>query len=169
VIQTTTRANVARKTTTKPDRTPVEADLDLLEFAAHLRVSVTRLARLLRQLDTEGLSPSQSAALATIERLGPITLGDLAAIERIAKPTVSAVVGKLEDRDYVRRLTDAVDGRICRVELTDVGRDHLLSSRSRRTTWLVEQFDRCSPDELASLRAAIGVLDLLSVRPEMKS
>ena len=145
----------------------VGADLDLLEFAAHFRVSVARLARILRQLDSEGLSPTQGAALATIEHQGPITLGDLASFERVAKPTISAVVGKLEERDFVRRLNDPIDGRICRVEVTDVGRDYLIASRSRRTAWLVDQFDECSPDEIADLRRATSVLDRMTDRPAM--
>lgn len=147
----------------------VSADLDLLEFAAHFRVSVARLARLLRQLDSEGLSPTQGAALATIDHQGPITLGDLASFERVAKPTISAVVGKLEERNFVRRLNDPVDGRICRVEVTDAGRDYLVASRSRRTAWLVDQFEDCSPEEIADLRRATNVLDRLSERPSQAS
>lgn len=145
----------------------VDADLDLLEFAAHFRVSVARLARVLRQLASEGLSPTQGAALATIEHQGPITLGDLATFERVAKPTISAVVAKLEERDLVRRLNDPIDGRICRVEVTDVGRDYLVSSRSRRTAWLVDQFEDCTPQEIADLRRVTSVLDRLTERPAL--
>ena len=40
-------------------------------MAAHLRVSVTRLARLLRRQGDTGLSPSQLSALTSVERHGP--------------------------------------------------------------------------------------------------
>src|SRR4051812_37716993 len=52
------------------------------ELASRLRLSVTRLARRLRQQASAEaeVSPSQLATLASVERLGPITLGDLAAV-----------------------------------------------------------------------------------------
>jgi DNA-binding MarR family transcriptional regulator len=140
----------------------LDSELGILELAAHLRSSVARLARLLRQLDEQALSATQTAALATVERHGPLTLGDLAGVERLSKPSVTNVVGKLEDRGFVRRLTDPGDGRVCRIELTDDGRDHLRETRSRRTAWLVEQLRLRSAEEIERLKSSIGVLDELS-------
>src|SRR4051812_41879678 len=79
---------------------------DPVEVAGHLRMSVARLARLLRQQDESGLSAPLTAALATISREGPLTLGQLAAQERVAPPSITKVVGKLEDRGLVERQVD---------------------------------------------------------------
>ena len=78
------------------------------ELAGQLRDATFRLARQLRQLASDGvsLSPSQMAMLVTVEKHGPLSLGELAAIEKVAKPTVTAVVGKLEEQEFVRRLAD---------------------------------------------------------------
>src|SRR5256884_7426100 len=65
-------------------------------MAARLRLSATRLARQLRQQSDAGLSPSQLSALATIGLRGPLTLGALADHERVAPPTVTKAVAKLE-------------------------------------------------------------------------
>ena len=57
--------------------------LDRGEIAARLRLSATRLARILRQQADSGLTPSQLTALATVAREGPLTLGALADIEHV--------------------------------------------------------------------------------------
>src|SRR5262249_57856566 len=78
---------------------------------SRLRMVVTRLARRLRQQGESAASPTQLAALATIERDGPLTLGALAAIERVRPPTITAAVGRLEEHGLVRRRTDPRDRR----------------------------------------------------------
>src|SRR5881227_3413514 len=61
--------------------------METTSIAAHLRVVLARAARRLRQEAGGDLSPSQTAALATIERRGPLTPSELAAYERIQRPT----------------------------------------------------------------------------------
>src|SRR5207237_385907 len=67
----------------------------LPETAERLRLSIARLARLLRQQDDSGLGPTVTAALSSIATHGPLTLGDLAARERVAPPTITKVVEKM--------------------------------------------------------------------------
>ena len=82
------------------------------EIAASLRLSATRLARRLRQESDTGLTPSQLSALAAIEHDGPLTLGALADHERVAPPTVTRVVAKLEADGLVARTADPDDRRV---------------------------------------------------------
>src|SRR5437763_3841496 len=100
-------------------------------MAARLRLSATRLARQLRQQSDAGLSPSQLSALATIEAHGPVTLGALADHERVAPPSVTKVVAKLEAAGLVERELDAADRRVARVSTT-AGGDALLAKVRRR-------------------------------------
>ncbi|MGD9750710.1 MAG: MarR family winged helix-turn-helix transcriptional regulator [Acidimicrobiia bacterium] len=135
---------------------------DPAEVADRLRLPVTRLARLLRQQDSSGLGPTLTSALATIGREGPLSLGDLAAVEQVAAATISRAVAKLEDRGMVLRRTAAGDGRSFTVELTDAGREQLASNRQRRQAWLSRQLAALEPDELARLEAAVGVIERLT-------
>jgi len=136
------------------------------ELVGRLRYSVTRLARLLRQQDQSGLSPTTTAMLAAIGRDGPITLGELAAHEQVAPPTITKSVDKLESAGFVERLRDTADRRVCRVTLTTAGRKQLDTNRSRRTAWLARQLRALPDDDLATLAAAVEVLERLTLAPE---
>ena len=120
---------------------------------------MTRLARRLRQQGESSASPTQLAALATIERDGPLTLGALAAIERVRPPTITAAVGRLEEQGLVHRRTDARDRRVARVEITAHGGRLLAQSRSRKTAYLEQQLAALSADERATLAKAASILE----------
>ena len=68
------------------------------DLAHRLRPVLTRLARRMRQEASGDLSPTQSAALNTIDCHGPLTPSELAVRERIQRPTVTRIVSLLEER-----------------------------------------------------------------------
>jgi DNA-binding MarR family transcriptional regulator len=140
---------------------PNEPEIDLADLAAHLRVATARLARRLRQESTD-LPPTLDAALATIFRDGPLTLGELAEHERIARPSATRVVQKLEQRDLVTRRTDEDDRRVSWVEVTTAGRKHVEAARRRRTAWLARELRDLPPADVERLAAALGVLEGLT-------
>jgi DNA-binding MarR family transcriptional regulator len=135
------------------------------EVARRLRYSVTRLARQLRRQAGTDLTPTQSAALVSIEKHGPITIGDLANHEQVSAPTATNVVSKLETAGLVRRLRDDADRRVCRVELTVDGTAALEASRNRKTEWLAARLHDLAPEDLAKLTAALDVLEHLTDVP----
>jgi len=134
---------------------------DVAELAASVRLSVTRLGRILRHQDGGELTPSQTSALAMVNRLGPLTLGDLAGREHVSAPTVTRIVEKLQQSGLVKRTVSEHDGRVTFVEVTPEGRRQILDARSRRTKWLVEHLDRLSVEDLESLRRAAPILERL--------
>ena len=87
-------------------RTSSQADL-----AVRLRLAIARTARRLRQEAGGELSPSQAAALATIDRHGPLTPSELAARERIQRPTATRLIARLHEAGLVDRAADPEDGR----------------------------------------------------------
>src|SRR5919202_2543894 len=101
------------------------------ELASRLRLAVTRLGRRLRGQLPGDVTPSQLSALASIGRLGPVTLGELSTIERVKPPTMTRIVGALEELGLVARSVDPSDRRVARVTTTMEGRRFI--DRSRRT------------------------------------
>ena len=135
---------------------PTETDLP-----ARLRMAVTRLARRLRQESGTALSPTQHTLLATVVRLGPVTLGDLAAQEGVRPPTVTAAIARLEEQGLVRRERDATDRRVTHVEATAEGRRVLERALSRRTAYLEQRIRALSAADRAALERAAAVLERL--------
>lgn len=136
---------------------------DVIDVAGSLRLSITRLARILRHQDAEGLTPSTISALATLNREGPMTLGDLAAHEHVAAPTVTRIVEKLQRDGLVTRRPSERDGRVVYVEVTAEARRMIENVRSRRTAWLTSRLSDLSPKELEVLRRAAPILERLVI------
>ena len=95
------------------------------DLAHRLRPVVTRLARRMRQEAAAELSPTQGAALATIDCHGPLTPSELAARERIQRPTATRVLARLEEAGLVARTPDPADRRSSLVSTTPAGHELL--------------------------------------------
>jgi DNA-binding MarR family transcriptional regulator len=105
------------------------------------------------------LSPSLVAALSTIERHGPITPSELAARERIQRPTVTRVLARLESEGLVARTPDPHDGRSSLVAATPSARALLDELRTRKTAYLARRLEGLSAEERATLDRASGILE----------
>ena len=135
---------------------------DVAEVAHRLRLATARLARLLRQQVGTGLSPSQHSTLVTIDGHGSLTLGEVAAIEQVAPPTITKIVSKLEEAGLVVRTVDPSDRRVARVSISEAGRARLDDARSRRDAWLAQRLDRAEPDQVRRLAEALDALEALA-------
>jgi DNA-binding MarR family transcriptional regulator len=136
-------------------------DLPLID-AARLRLAIGRLSRTLRRHQLAGLTPTQVAALATVDRTGPLRLSDLAAAEGIAPSTLTRLVAALEERDYVQRRAVAGDARASELAVTALGRDVLARIRQESTTALAGSLALLEPDQIAALAAALPALEQLA-------
>lgn len=139
-------------------RAAVEPD-ESVELAAGLRLAVMRLARRLRQLADAGITPSMLSALATVERLGPLTLGELAAVEKVQPPTMTPIVARLEGEGLVRREIDPDDRRVARITASRQGRQLLERSRSRKTAYLTRRLRSLPAEERAVIGRAVEILE----------
>jgi DNA-binding MarR family transcriptional regulator len=146
-------------TATRP-RTPSATDAERL--AADLRVAVARLARRLRQQTGTDLTASLLSALWSIERLEPVTLGDLAVAERVQPPTLTRIASRLEEDGLVVRRTDANDRRVTIMQLSPDGRRLLERTRTRRTAYLTKRLRGLDPEDLAILERAAPILERLA-------
>jgi DNA-binding MarR family transcriptional regulator len=134
---------------------------DVQDLAAGLRLAVMRLARRLRQRADTGATPSMLSALSSIERLGPLTIGEVAAVERVAPPTMTPIVSRLEASGLVEREVDTEDRRVSRVTASRDGRALLERSRSRKTAYLARKLRALDQGDRAALRRGVEIIERL--------
>ena len=139
---------------------PTVADTAL---ASELRMSVMRLARRLRaeRVDTS-VSITQLAALATLDRHGPLTPGELATHERVQPPSMTRIVAALEAAGLVTRTDHPTDGRQVLLAPSVHGKSLLRAERRRRDAWLARRLRELDPEDVAVLRRAAVVLERLA-------
>src|SRR6266542_3102592 len=127
-------------------------------LATSLRISVSRLARRLRVersggLARTGLSDTQLAALAELERHVAMTPGELAEHEKVQPPSMTRVIAALEQRSLVVRSPHPTDRRQVILTVTEEGRAVVQRVRRRKDAWLARRLAELSTEERAALRA----------------
>lgn len=136
-----------------------EEQRDLSGLAARLRLVITRTARRLRQEAGTDLGPSQTSALATLDRGGPLTPSELADFERIQRPTATRIVARLEEAGLVERIADPADGRSFTVSATAAGHALMSKLRTRKNAYLARRFRKLDAEDLATLDRAAEILE----------
>src|SRR3954452_10218928 len=137
-------------------------DIPLSERAAHLRTAIVRTARRLRQeaaAETTGLTPTSVAALATIERHGPMTPSEIAAIERVKRPTITRTLGCLEREGLIDRSQDPTDKRSAVVSVNGAGRERLRRLRGRKNAYLARRMRAMPAGDVAIRERAAEILE----------
>jgi DNA-binding MarR family transcriptional regulator len=133
--------------------------MDTTELASRLRLGVTRLARKLRREAEPGITQSQLSGLATIERRGPMTIGELSGVEQVQPPTMTKIVAALVDAGLVGRETGPVDRRMVWLRATPEGVKLLQRSRKRKDAYLAKRMRSLDPRQLAVLQEATEILE----------
>jgi DNA-binding MarR family transcriptional regulator len=129
------------------------------QLAPRLRWAITRMARRLRQEAGTDLGPSQVAALATMDRHGPLSPSELAELERIKRPTATRIVRHLEEGGLVERVKDPADGRASILSVTAAGRTHLRRLRARKTAYLASRLGKLDAEDRRTLERAAELLE----------
>jgi DNA-binding MarR family transcriptional regulator len=142
--------------TTKADKT------SLTDSATKLRMAIVRTSRRLRQEaagEAAGLTPTSVAALASIDRHGPLTPSELARIEAVKRPTVTRTLGCLEREGLVVRTPDPADGRSALVAINAAGRERLRRLRGRKNAYLARRMRDLPAADVETLERAAEILD----------
>jgi DNA-binding MarR family transcriptional regulator len=135
--------------------------LTTYQLAQRLRTVTAALVRLARQSPGEGLTLSQLAMLAVLDRNGPLRMGALALHEQLDPAVATRIVTSLADEALVRRRHDVDDRRVTVVEITAPGRKALTSSRARRTDTFRQRLEALSVANLKEVEGALATLERL--------
>jgi DNA-binding MarR family transcriptional regulator len=139
---------------------PLTSDVSLTD---DLRVAFSRIARRLRQATDDGLTSSQMSALNVIAGRGPLRLSELAAIERVAAPTITKIIEILVNSGWVQRADDPIDRRASLVQLTPEGHKKMKRVRLARNRALEQLLGQLTPSDRMALEAAIPAIVALSL------
>lgn len=117
------------------------------------------LRRLRTEEDALEVSPPRLSALSVVVNAGPITIGDLAAIERVRPPTMTRLVDGLQSDGLVTRHPHPDDRRAVHVLATTKGVRALAGGRARRIEALAGRLGGLSDRDLATLVRAADLLE----------
>jgi DNA-binding MarR family transcriptional regulator len=136
---------------------------DAAELASVLRPALLRLTRTIRnQRVDESVTLTLLAALMTLEKRGPTSPGELAALERVQPPSMTKILAKLEEKGLIERTPHSTDRRQVVVAVTDPGRALLAQERQERDAWLSTRLVMIAPAERALLAQVAPLLDKLA-------
>jgi len=131
------------------------------QAATDVRIVFGRVKRRLKELaEQDDLTPSQSSVLSRIDKDGPASASELAAVERVRPQSMAAILAALRDADLIERHPDPQDGRRQVVSLTTAGRHRLQGDRQVRQEWLARALqDHCTETERQTIIKALAQLD----------
>jgi DNA-binding MarR family transcriptional regulator len=140
-------------------------DEQIAEAASRLRLAIVRTARRMRQEAGGELSPTLIAALATIERHGPLTPSELAEIERVKRPTATRVATALEKEGLIERASDPTDGRASLLSASSKGRALIKRVRLRKNAYISRRLRKLGDEDVETLERAAEVLERMLEDP----
>jgi DNA-binding MarR family transcriptional regulator len=135
---------------------------DPVELANGLRPALLRLNRALRrELGPIGITGGQAALLHAMHTNPGIGIRELAALEGVSAPAMTAYVDRIEALGLVARRRSDVDRRRVELTVTEEGLRVLRNARRRRTAWLAARLRRLDDEERAAVEAALPALHRL--------
>lgn len=121
------------------------------------------LAAMVRQQPRD-LSHTAASTLSTVVRTGPRRVTELAVLEAVAQPSMTAVVRRLEAAGLVERRPDPVDQRAVLVAATAEGQAYVRARARAWTSSIRHLLEKLSAEDLAAaVRAAPALVHLLEL------
>lgn len=146
-----------------PDLAGTAGPPDLAQVASALNSGAIHLLRSLAAVDRQsGLPRARLSALSVLVFGGSRTLGELAAAEGVAGPTMTRIVDGLIAEHLAERRPHPTDGRAVLIAATTAGEALMRTAQRRRIDVLVTAVSGLPPDQRPILAAAGPLLDELA-------
>ena len=139
---------------------PATRSKQIDHIANHFVPRASLVTRLLVKQSGRDISRTAAAVLSTLTG-GPRRITELAELERLAQPTMTLLVKRLEQRGWVVRDRQPDDGRVVLVSLTNDGRAAVEDLRARYRALLRDRLAGMSDEQVAALETATEALDAL--------
>jgi len=138
----------------------------VLHLSEDLRSALKRMMREMRRdaaRQDSGLSLLQTMLLHTVGERPGTGVAELARMQQVRSPTMSAQVKALELAGLLERgAPDPQDRRRTGLQLTAEGQASLDQLHAQRMDWLSRRVARLSPVQMAALAAAIEPLNIIA-------
>jgi len=138
----------------------------VLHLSEDLRSALKRMMREMRRdaaRQDSGLSLLQTMLLHTVGERPGTGVAELARMQQVRSPTMSAQVKALELAGLLERgAPDPQDRRRTGLQLTTEGQARLDQLHAQRMDWLSRRVARLSPVQMAALAAAIELLNIIA-------
>jgi DNA-binding MarR family transcriptional regulator len=132
-------------------------------LAAMLGDAISRLNRRQRQARPVGeLTQNQISVLTSLELAGALTPRELADAERVAPPTMTKVLARLEERGLLARTPHPSDGRQVLLSATPAAREVLAEQRRAKDEWLTRVLAGLPAGERDTLHRAAEILNRIA-------
>jgi DNA-binding MarR family transcriptional regulator len=136
---------------------------EIRQQAEDLYAFVQHFGRRLREIDVQlDISPARFSVLASLVFHGRANVGELAAFERVRRPSMTRLVRDMERAGLVRRADDPSDGRGVLVAVTAKGRNLLERSRRRKIEIVRLHLQAENPPVRRALAAVLASLNRLA-------
>jgi DNA-binding MarR family transcriptional regulator len=127
--------------------------------ARDLIVLFRRLRSRLREIPSEGLTPSQTSVLLRLSKDGASSTTVLAIAEGVRSQSMTATLNALDERGLIERRPDPEDGRRQIITLSPTGKARARSDRQGRHEWLAREMEQqFSSAELRTINTALTML-----------
>jgi DNA-binding MarR family transcriptional regulator len=124
--------------------------------ADRLHSAAIYVLRYAREADRQSaVGPAQLSALSVLTYGGPCTIGELAAAEQVAPPTMTRIVQALKARGFVRLKRSSSDARVTICEASASGIDILKKAREARLNRIEALLSQTKPGDIALLGKAL--------------
>jgi DNA-binding MarR family transcriptional regulator len=137
------------------------------KLAERLLEASSSLIRAARTAASEGtrrdVTLAQMELLRLVRRRPGITATDAAAELRLARNTVSTLVGQLTGQGLLARERDQADGRIVRLRLLPPAQERMAAWRERRLRATTDAVEELSTAEKVALAGAVAPLEVIAL------
>lgn len=141
----------------------LDADLALSRAASALNSGAIHLLRSLADVDRQaGLTRARLSALSVLVFGGSRTLGELAAAEGVAGPTMTRIVDGLIGEGLAERRPHPSDGRAVTIAATSRGEVLMRQAQQRRIETIVRALAGLPAEQRRVLVSAASLLDRLA-------